>query len=338
MAKLPDVSVESAIEQIVELQVRRRFYISTTNKVTNAGGALVRRALGWRADGEEAGRTAINNRASRVVAAAMNGKPPHADDVDVFEDVQFDLSVLAEMIRPADAAREAIEKRMKKLVRVLPAYAWVLDVRGLGDLGFAVIVGEAGDIGNYPNPAKLWKRLGLAPIEKGGETRAASTWRREKGLDGDDWTAAGYSPKRRAEIYAVVGQPLFRAQTGKVDEETGEVLKEPGRYRVIYDQRRARTAETHPDWTKAHSNMDGLRIMSKRLIVDLWSEWMIASGRKVRAEQNAGVDPAGEGAEPAMAPELSLPSPHFIPGIEPGPRAGSTMRPDCALPGASPLA
>lgn len=335
MVKLPDVSVESAIEQIVELQVRRRFYISTTNKVTNAGGALVRRALGWRADGGEAGRTAINNRASRVVAAAMNGKPPHADDADVFGIVQSDLEMLAQMIKPADDARAKIEKDMKRLVRVLPAYAWVIDVKGLGDLGFAVIVGEAGDIGNYQNPAKLWKRLGLAPIEKGGETKAASTWRRTGGLDGDDWTAAGYSPKRRAEIYAVVAQPLFRAQTGKVDEDTGEVLKEPGRYRVIYDQRRARTAETHADWTKAHSNMDGLRIMSKRLIVDLWSEWMIASGRKVRAEQNAGVDPAGEGVDERLMTDWSLPSPHFNPGIKPGPRAEFPLRPVRHVPGAS---
>jgi len=121
----------------------------------------------------------------------------------------------------------------------------------------------------------LWKRLGLAPLDG----KAMSTWRMKGGLSADEWTEAGYSPRRRAEIYAVISEPLFRANT---------VAQGP--YRAIYDRRRARTAEAHPNWTKAHSHMDGLRIMTKHLLRDLWQEW---NGRKAGSS-------APERAEDAM--------------------------------------
>lgn len=96
--------------------------------------------------------------------------------------------------------------------------------------------------------------------------KAASTWRMKGGLSAEQWSDAGYSPRRRAEVYAVISEPLFRAQS---------VAQGP--YRAIYDRRRERTAETNPDWTKAHSHMDALRVMTKYLLRDLWQEW---NGRK----------------------------------------------------------
>lgn len=41
-------------------------------------------------------------------------------------------------------------------------------------------------------------------------------------------------------------------------------------YRVVYDQRRAHTATTHPDWTDGHSHNDALRVASKEILKDLW--------------------------------------------------------------------
>lgn len=156
------------------------------------------------------------------------------------------------------AARHEIELEMKRIVRKLPVYPWAKDVKGLGELGLAVIISEAGDLSNYPKKGHLWKRLGLAPFEG----KAYSTWRMKGGLSADDWTEAGYSPRRRAEIYAVISEPMFRAQSVAA-----------GPYRAIYDRRREATGVAHPDWTKAHSHMDGLRIMTKYLIRDLWNAW-----------------------------------------------------------------
>lgn len=43
-------------------------------------------------------------------------------------------------------------------------------------------------------------------------------------------------------------------------------------YRKIYDDRRATTALSHPDWTPGHSHNDALRIVSKEILKNMWIE------------------------------------------------------------------
>jgi len=54
---------------------------------------------------------------------------------------------------------------MAKLARKLPAYAWVKGVRGVGDVSFARIIAETGDLSAYETPGKIWKRMGLAVFD-----------------------------------------------------------------------------------------------------------------------------------------------------------------------------
>jgi hypothetical protein len=261
-----DVMPASAlIDQLAELQVRRKFYIATVNKQTNAVKALVRRGLGWRYDEAEGDREKVNGRAAHIVAAALSGKSQKPEDEAVFAALAADLAVVSAAIEPCTNARHQIELEMQRIVRKLPIAAWAKGVKGLGELGLAVILAEAGDLSKYPKKGHLWKRLGLAPLDG----KAMSTWRMKGGLTAEQWSDAGYSPRRRAEIYAVISEPLFRANTVAA-----------GPYRAVYDRRRALTAETYPDWTKAHSHMDGLRVMTKILLRDLWSEWRRAEHRE----------------------------------------------------------
>lgn len=259
------VPASPSVDQLAELQVRRKFYIGATNKQTNAVKTLVRRALGWRYDEEEGDRDKVNGRAARIVAAALNGKEQKPEDVAVAQSVAGTIAVVAQAIEPMQAARHATELEMKKLAKKLPVYPWAKGVHGLGDLGLAVIIAEAGDLAKYPKKGHLWKRLGLA-VHEG---KAYSTWRGIKGgLTAEQWTEAGYSPRRRAEVFAVISEPLFRAQS---------VVGGP--YRGIYDRRREATAIAHADWTKARSHMDALRVMTKYLIRDLWVAWRRANGQ-----------------------------------------------------------
>jgi len=64
---------DALITRIQELQVRRKFLISLANKNTNAAGARVRRALGWRYDAPDKDKT--NKRAAAILSAALAGKP-----------------------------------------------------------------------------------------------------------------------------------------------------------------------------------------------------------------------------------------------------------------------
>lgn len=290
-APLPTPSSPS-VDQLAELQVRRKFYISATNKQTNAVKALVRRALGWRYDEEEGDRDKVNGRAARIVAAALNGKEQKPEDAAVFAAVAGTIAVVSQAIEPMQAARHATELEMKKLARKLPVYAWAKAVHGFGDLGLAVIVAEAGDLAKYPKKGHLWKRLGLA-VHEG---KAYSTWRSSKpGLTAEQWTEAGYSPRRRAEVYAVISEPLFRAQS---------VVSGP--YRGIYDRRRAATAVAHEDWTKAHSHMDALRVMTKYMIRDLWVAWRQANdAAPIAAEDRAPAAIINRGEATVVVPELA---------------------------------
>ena len=248
--------LELSLHQLAELQVRRKFYISAVNKQTNAAKALARRAMGWSPDGED--REKLNGRAAKIVAAALAGKEQKDDDALVYEALQVDLAVVGLAIAPMQTARDDVEKQMKKLAKGLPVYGWAKAVHGFGDLGLAVLIAETGDLAKYPKKGHVWKRLGLGVHNE----HAYSTWRRKGGLSADEWSAIGYSPRRRAEVYAVISEPLFRQQS---------VVAGP--YRAIYDRRRERTAETHPDWTKGQSHLDGLRVMTKYLIRDLWVAW-----------------------------------------------------------------
>lgn len=255
---MPRTTTPDYCETLAELQWRRRFWISQANRATNAAKALLRRAQGWH-EADDKGKSSINKLAAAVVDKTIAGKELSGPEADLFNRFEADMQALRAAIMPAASQRSAIEKEMKKIARSLPVWrAFAEGVLGLGELGLAVLIAEAGDLSNFPNPGKVWKRLGLAPLNG----KAASTWRSGGGLSSDDWTRLGYSPGRRSQIYAVVEVSLMRSQP--IDG---------GPYRAAYDYRRARTAETHPDWPKARSHNDASRYMTKRLVRDLWAAW-----------------------------------------------------------------
>ena len=254
------------IDQLAELQVRRTGYIRAVNRIDNAAAALARRHLGWRYDTPEAERSKVNARAKAIASTFYAGKEQKEADAAVAATLAPDLENYRQAREPFVKARVEIEKAMRKLAHQLPAWKWAETVRGFGDLAFAVIVAEIGeDLAGYKRrdsdggrgPVdRIWKRFGLTPHAG----HAASTWRRKGGLDAEEWSAFGYAPKRNAESYAVLGDPLFRQQS---------VIAGP--YRAVYDREKARfLAGGKP---KGHAHNHGLRCMRKAALEDLWRAW-----------------------------------------------------------------
>lgn len=64
------------------------------------------------------------------------------------------------------------------------------------------------------------------------------------------------------------GKGSFADQS--IYKPTASVSAADRRYRLLYEQRRAHTATTHPEWTAGHSHNDALRIVGKQLLADLW--------------------------------------------------------------------
>lgn len=161
--------------------------------------------------------------------------------------------------RTWDKHRTAVEREMRRLAKSLPVYAWAAGVKGFGDLGLAIIVGETGDLWNYATKERVWKRLGLAVID--GE-------RQQRRSNVEQAGAHGYSPRRRAEIWTLADS-MFRHQWrgAKDGREAGPA----GPYGEVYQKRKAHTATR--EWTLAHREQDARRVMTKALVEDLWKAW-----------------------------------------------------------------
>ncbi len=146
-------------------------------------------------------------------------------------------------------SRKPLEKRMEQLARQLPVWLWVADVRGFGPLSLAQIVGECGDLADYDNPAKVWKRMGLAVIDGQRQRRVS---------DPDEAAIHGYSPQRRSIMFNVA-ESLVKLNHGD--------------YRAYYEAEKARQAGKLPDGPKAHIDNRAKRHLAKRLLRDLWRAW-----------------------------------------------------------------
>lgn len=93
--------------------------------------------------------------------------------------------------------RQDVYKKLIEAAKQLPVTATVTEIRGFGVGSLAAIVGEAGDLSKYSNPAKLWKRFSLHTIN-------GHAARRVKGV------INGFVPHRRAEMH-VIGDSLLRS-------------------------------------------------------------------------------------------------------------------------------
>jgi hypothetical protein len=106
----------------------------------------------------------------KTEGSALFEKARKGDSVDGIDDATaLALAPFLLSIDQFEKPRLKYEKELAKLARKLPAHDFVLGVFGVGDGGFASIVGEAGDIGSYKSVSALWKRMGLA-VMSGGNT------------------------------------------------------------------------------------------------------------------------------------------------------------------------
>lgn len=261
------VSLSPTVSALAELQTQRTHCIKSQSRADRSTEALIARYLGYSSNLDAKERLALFKRASAARKAVEKGGevPPGCAS-----QAATDLSALTPIILLSAQSREAwdkhrnqTEKQMRKLARTLPVWPWVEQIRGFGDLGLAIIVAEAGDLSNYATKERVWKRLGLAVIA--GE-------RQQKKTGAEAAAAHGYSPRRRAEIWTLLSDAMFRHQWRGAKE--GEAAGPAGPYGEVYASRKAHT-ETR-EWTLAHRHNDARRVMSKALIADLWKQWRAA--------------------------------------------------------------
>jgi hypothetical protein len=273
----PDVP--GLVREIVASQKKRVRVMKIERLLENPIGAIARSLLGWNPILPAAERARISKDAKEMIAAIDAG-------ATVPETLREPAVELAPFIvqsqqyrRWLTGEREGLEDRMRELAALLPAYPWVQKVKGLGELGLAVIVGEAGrDLREFKTPGKLWRRLGLAPpfcyeerTDKGRKYRAIPR-------------------RRRSAVWTI----------------TDSLLRQKNDYYDLYHRRRLIEVQNHPEFDNGtdkktgkpkvtkHCDRRARRYAEKRMVLHLWVEWRKAAGESLANADTlvAGVPPA----------------------------------------------
>jgi hypothetical protein len=235
---------------LVEPTRQLRAVIDMQIALNNRIGALARQMLGPSC----ADLADTKKRAAAMLKAITKGKP--TDECRyVVAFVSTMVQAQSTTMKALDEQRKTLEKHICKIIEDSPVWKqWAEPKRGVGSLTLAKIIGETGDLKTYSNPAKVWKRMGLAVC---GGTRQGNAG---KGATAADWEARGYSPRRRSLMW-----------------NFGDCqIKSRGAYRDLYDARKAEQNEvTMPDKykNKMHAHLSAQRYMEKRFLKELWGAW-----------------------------------------------------------------
>lgn len=283
----PDPALAGPLLILRQLQRTRRFCITSQQRIDRSTEQFVALQFGLNQDDSEAERRrawsaivafrrAVERNSVRRTSAGQvaigAGGPLDANVVNVNGNtaaaaICIPIILTATQSRsPWDSVRREAEREMRRIARTLPAWSYVESIRGLSDLGLAIILAETGDLSLYQTKERVWKRLGLAVIDG----------QRQRRVSGDDALRHGFAPQRRAEIWSICSDAMVRHQIRSgTDGGQGYPV---GIYGAVYYARKTATADRE-GWTLAHRDNDARRIMTKAVIENVWRVWSGLSPR-----------------------------------------------------------
>lgn len=223
---------------------QRKASLQCRNAIEQSCVAYARLMLGWLPTMDLKERTRINGEARAMVRSIFDG-----DAIEMTDAATLVLAKCQPWLSGFEAQQaevKKLDKQLETLAKGLPIAPWVEGVRGLGYKSVALILGTTGDLSNYSNPAKVWKRMRMSVIDG----------KREIG-----------GPRRA--IMWVIGDVLIKSNKGK--------------YREIYDRRKVYETTRAPEMSKMHAHRRAQRVMEKELLVDLWRQWRDAGSLKQAA-------------------------------------------------------
>lgn len=257
---------------------RKRCYTMESRKIADLRlGAHLRTQLGWSRSLPKIEADKIAKQASALIdlgEKVVKGKTTGVDNpiFATFSDIIV-ASIQGRLLW--DELEENATKEMERLARSLPVWSFFGEgVRGFGARSLAVIVGEAGDLSNYPKKGHLWKRMGLAVLEgvrQGGLTKNASK---------EDWMRHGYNRKRRSTMF-VIGDVLVKV--GDLYRNVYLARKEYERSvavsngLIVCPASKIPAKRKHEFVSDGHIHRRAQRYMEKRLLRDLLQAWRRAS-------------------------------------------------------------
>lgn len=230
--------------------------------------SFLRLQLGWSPELPEKDRISFAKQAIAIVSfgETHKGEPPEG-----YDDWASVIEAAIESRRPFVEIENYNTKEMERLAKTLPVWdAWAAETKGVGARSLAVIVGEAGDLSNYPKKGHLWKRMGLAVMDglrQGGLP---------KGAGADAWIEHGYNPSRRSRIWQI-GDSMVKCDGPyrKVYLARKEYEREQAVVRGLTVAPSAKIPKADADAyiSDGHVHRRAQRYMEKMFLRDLWVAW-----------------------------------------------------------------
>jgi hypothetical protein len=192
--------------------------------------------------------------------------------------VAYLVGLVAELERVEHGAGLALNRQMRKH----PLYPWVKGTLGVGERQAARLIAAVRDPyvdlrTNTPRTvSQLWAYSGLhvVPADRTVIDAQGPVVGGDQIDPGDrtlivaqDGSVPGVAPRRRRGVRANWSSTA-KMRAYLIAESCVKQTRSP--YRAVYDARRAHTAVTRPDWTAGHSHADAMRVVSKRVLRDLW--------------------------------------------------------------------
>lgn len=283
--------LDQVCQELQEQQRQRSILIKSRNMQMNRLQAIVAGQIGYSSSMKEEERRKRFAEGGDLIKEIM-------EEVDNGRKHPFILSGIVSQtmigIRAFEELRDGIEKQMLKLAKELPVFEWIQHPRrrGFGAMFLCVVIGETGNLENYTNPGKVWRRLACAPwtfgLDKDGEplTLMGATWRSKRygELPKEQWELYGYSPRRRSISY-LIGEGIVK-QNGDgpyratYERKKAQALADPEKSRCVTCKgagKNSRGAKCTPckgtGKTALRAHRHGMLCATKELLRDIWAKW-----------------------------------------------------------------
>jgi hypothetical protein len=269
------------IDEMREQWRRRQAWVRAEVSLTLTAKAFCRRLV-WKGNSES-----TKKEAEQLYKAALGGgkkKVTHE-----LAEVAFPtIYPLIQARKQIEDARAPVDKRMEELVSQLPI-AKLLDndflatldhddeefaafvpgfLRGVGIGSLAAIIAESGALSNYANPAKLWKRMGLAVMPDGT---------RQRRVKGAEALAHGYNPVRRSIMW-IVGDCIVKSGSGPLRDlydkrKQYELDKAAAEGLIVAPSAKIPAKKADQYRSQGVIHLRAKRYVEKRVLVLLWRAW-----------------------------------------------------------------
>lgn len=253
----------STVDEIVLIGISRRYTKRQLYRTKNLIKAAIRSYIGFETRSElmdektRKGVVTLSGEYFKLLDKHADGEPlpfiPNCDLQTLYDKI---VCPFFDVYKWYQHNLTDTDKLLSDLAKSLPVAPFIETVPGCGYKGLALIVAETGDLSNYSNPAKVWKRMGVGLVQHNGENI-----RQRRAVDAELAIKMGYKPERRAVLYTI-SESMVKNKD-----------RNPSQYGQRYTDEKAKQIALNPEIRPIQAHLRAKRKMEKLFLKNLWIAW-----------------------------------------------------------------